>query len=225
MAGRISVLYEDEDLVALDKPAGALFDWALAARPELLPVHRLDRDTSGLILYAKNAETQEYLRRLFQKNEIKKTYLALVVGDVKRHRGIIELAIGRSTKSPLKRVAVGAKRGKIRAAITEYKVLKRFPGLTLVEAYPKTGRTHQIRSHFAAIGHPVVCDKLYAGKKLICPGALSRQFLHAAAVELTLPSGARLRLEAELPEDLAITLERLTESSSAGPTRPGRILG
>lgn len=105
-------------------------------------------------------------------------------------------------------MAIGAKRGKLREAVTKYKVLKRFEGLTLVEAYPKTGRTHQIRSHFAAIGHPVVCDKLYAGKKLICPGELTRQFLHAAALELTLPSGSRLRLEADLPEDLTAVLQQ-----------------
>jgi 23S rRNA-/tRNA-specific pseudouridylate synthase len=105
-------------------------------------------------------------------------------------------------------VAIGAKRGTIREAVTKYKVVRRFQEFTLVEAYPKTGRTHQIRSHFAAIGHPVVCDKLYGGKKFICPGALTRQFLHAAAVELTLPSGTRLRLEAELPEDLAMALKQ-----------------
>ena len=165
MDAQIHVIYEDEDLVALNKPAGAIFDWALERRPELLPVHRLDKDTSGIILFAKNARTQEYLKKLFQNNEIRKTYLALVVGEFKCKGGMIELTIGRSKKTPLKRVAIGAKRGKIREAVTKYKILKRFEGFTLVEAYPKTGRTHQIRSHFAAIGHPVVCDKLYAGKK------------------------------------------------------------
>ena len=132
----------------------------------------------------------------------------LVVGELKRKGGIIELMIGRSKKHPLKRVAIGARRGKIREAVTKYKVVKRFHVFTLVEAYPKTGRTHQIRSHFAAIGYPVVCDKLYAGKKFICPGALTRQFLHAAAIELTLPSASRLRLEADLPEDLTMLLKQ-----------------
>lgn len=208
MDAQICTIYEDEDLVALNKPAGAIFDWALERRPELFLVHRLDKDTSGIILFAKNARTQEYLKRLFQKHEIKKTYLALVVGEVKRKEGTIDLAIGRSRKTPLKRVSIGARRGKLREAVTRYKILKRFEGLTLVEAYPKTGRTHQIRSHFAAIGHPVVCDKLYAGKKFICPGGLTRQFLHAAALELTLPSGGRLRLEADLPADLAAALRQ-----------------
>jgi RluA family pseudouridine synthase len=203
---QICTIYEDEDLVALNKPAGAIFDWALQRRPELLPVHRLDKDTSGIILFAKNARTQEYLKQLFQKHEIKKTYLVLVLGEVKRREGTIDLAIGRSRKTPLKRVSIGARRGKLREAVTRYKILQRFEGLTLVEAYPETGRTHQIRSHFAAIGHPVVCDKLYAGKRFICPAGLTRQFLHAAALELTLPSGGRLRLEAALPADLAAVL-------------------
>jgi len=209
MNGQTSVIYEDEDLVALNKPPAALFDWALERRPELLPVHRLDKDTSGIILFAKTPEAQQRLRQMLQQNKVRKTYLALVVGELKRKEGIIELPIGRSKKIPLKRVAIGAKRGKIREAVTKYKLVKRFRGFTLVEIYPKTGRTHQIRSHFTAIGHPIVCDKLYAGKKFICPGALARQFLHAAAVELTLPSGGRLRLEADLPEDLTSTLTQI----------------
>lgn len=160
------------------------------------------------MLFAKSVGAQEYLKRLFQKHEINKTYLALVVGKVKQRKGIIDLAIGRSRRTPLKRASIGARRGKQREAVTRYKIIKRFEGFTLVEAYPKTGRTHQIRSHFAAIGHPVVCDKLYAGKKLICPQGLTRQFLHAAALELTLPSGGRLRLEADLPPDLAAVLRQ-----------------
>jgi len=200
------VIYEDKNIAALNKPAGVNFDWAMEKKPELLPVHRLDKDTSGVILFAKNEKAQEYLRELFQNHKIKKTYLALVVGDLKNKSGVIDLPIGRSKKTPLKRVAVGEQRGKIREAVTEYKVLATWVSdiqvFTLVEAYPRTGRTHQIRSHFAAIGHPVVCDKLYAGKKLICPGSLSRQFLHASSIEFTLPEGGRVKLEAGLPEDL-----------------------
>ncbi|MDO8523064.1 MAG: RluA family pseudouridine synthase [bacterium] len=219
MSAQLEIIYEDDNLAAVNKPCGVIFDWALGQRPDFLPVHRLDKDTSGIILFAKNIETQEYLRKLFQNHEIKKTYLTLVVGEVKDREGKIDLAIGRSKKTPLKRVAIGEQRGKIREAVTEYRVIKRFDdstrlnvkafgGLTLVEAYPKTGRTHQIRSHFAAIGHPVVCDKLYAGKKFICPAGLTRQFLHAAAIEFTLQSGSRLRLEADLPEDLEAVLKQ-----------------
>ncbi|MDP3762801.1 MAG: RluA family pseudouridine synthase [bacterium] len=202
-------IYEDSDIAALNKPAGVNFDWALAERPSLKVVHRLDKDTSGVILFAKNEKAEEYLRGLFKNREIKKTYLALVVGEMKQKEGKIELSIGRSKKTPLKRVAIGEKRGTIREAVTEYKVLKKFDGFTLVEARPKTGRTHQIRSHFAAIGHPVVCDRLYSGKRFVCPAGLSRQFLHAFSLELTLLSGTRTRLEAELPGDLRKVLQNL----------------
>ncbi|OGF86678.1 hypothetical protein A3B19_00310 [Candidatus Giovannonibacteria bacterium RIFCSPLOWO2_01_FULL_46_32] len=207
---RLEIIYEDENLVALNKPAGVNFDWALEERKDLKVVHRLDKDTSGVILFAKNERAAEQLKKLFQSREIKKTYLALVAGNIKNNSGVIDLPIGRSKKTPLKRVAVGEKRGKIREAITEYKVLKKIKDFTLVEASPKTGRTHQIRSHFAAIGHPVVCDKLYAGKKFICPGGISRQFLHASGIEFTLPKGGRLKLEADLPEDLKKTLDMLS---------------
>ena len=204
------IIYEDENIVALNKPAGVNFDWAMEERKDLKAVHRLDKDTSGVILFAKNEKTQEYLREFFFNHKIKKTYLALVVGNVKNNTGVIDLAIGRSKKTPLKRIAIGEQRGKIREAVTEYKVLKRFDGFTFLEAYPKTGRTHQIRSHFAAIGHPLACDKLYGGKKFICPGGISRQFLHAFGIEFTLPKGSRLRFEADLPEDLKKTLDVLS---------------
>ncbi len=207
---RLEIIYEDKNIVALNKPAGVNFDWALGERPELLPVHRLDKDTSGIILFAKNEKTQEYLRELFQNHKIKKTYRALVVGNVKNNSGIIDLPIGRSKKTPLKRVAIGEQRGKIREAVTEYKVIKKFGGYTFLEAYPKTGRTHQIRSHFSAIGFPVACDKLYGGKNPKCPAGLARQFLHAYAIEFNLQNGSRLRLEADLPEDLKKTLDVLS---------------
>lgn len=218
----MEMIYEDENLAAVNKPAGVNFDWVLAEMPSLIPAHRLDKDTSGVILFAKNIETQEYLKKLFSahggpahggpafggQTGIQKTYTAMVVGNVKNNKGVIDLPIGRSKKTPLKRVAIGAQRGKIRDAVTEFKVLKRFSGFTLVEVYPKTGRTHQIRSHFAAIGHPIVCDSLYAGKKFLCPAGLTRQFLHASAIEFNLPNGSRLKLEADLPEDLMFVLKQ-----------------
>src|SRR3989344_1809737 len=195
------IIYENNDIIAINKPAGVNFDWVLEGRKDLKVVHRLDKDTSGVILFAKNKETQEYLRGLFQNHKIKKIYLALVAGNVKNNSGIINLPIGRSKKTPLKRVAIGEQRGKIREAVTEYKVLKRFNGFTLLEVYPKTGRTHQIRSHFAAIGHPVACDNLYGGKNRPpaggCPASLARQFLHASAIDFILPSGGRIKLEAD----------------------------
>jgi len=203
------IIYEDNNLVAFSKPPGVNFDWALLKRAELIPVHRLDKDTSGVILFAKNQETADTMKLLFQSREIKKTYVVLVVGVIKNDTGIINLPIGRSKKTPLKRVAVGEQRGKIREAVTEYEVRKRYKDFTLVVAMPKTGRTHQIRSHFAAIGHPIACDKLYAGKRFVCPGGIERQFLHAQSIEFTKPSGSRLRLEADMPNDLVAALATL----------------
>ena len=205
----MQVIYEDEDIVALNKPAGVEFDFALSERPELLVVHRLDKDTSGVILFAKNERTQEYMRGLFKTRQIQKSYLALVIGNIKEKFGKIELTIGRSKKTPLKRVSIGEKRGTIRDALTEYEVLKNYADYTYVEAFPKTGRTHQIRSHFAGINHPIVCDKLYSGKRYVCPGELSRQFLHAHTIEFKLQSGEVLRLEAEMPEDLKTVLQEI----------------
>jgi len=205
-------IHEDDNLAAFNKPPGVNFDWVLAERPALIPVHRLDKDTSGVIVFAKNQATADAMKILFQTREIKKTYAVLVVGTVKNDAGVINLPIGRSKKTPLKRVAVGEQRGAIREAVTEYKVKKRYKDFTWVTAMPKTGRTHQIRSHFAAIGHPVVCDKLYAGKRFVCPGGITRQFLHAQSIEFTAPGGSRLMLEAEMPDDLENTLHFLTKS-------------
>jgi len=204
-----AIIYEGNNIAAFNKPAGVNFDWALKNRRDLVPVHRLDKDTSGVILFAKNAETAEYIKSLFERHEIKKTYVALVVGKVKGRTGSVTLPLARSAKDFKKRVAFG-KRGKERAARTDYKVLKYIgDDYTLLEVYPKTGRTHQIRSHLAAIGHPVACDKLYAGKRLVCPGNLKRQFLHAASLEFYTVSGGILRLEADLPDDLNNLLSKL----------------
>jgi RluA family pseudouridine synthase len=209
----MTIIYEDENLLALDKPAGVNFDWALSEKPELKVVHRLDKDTSGIILFAKNKKAQDYLKSLFEGREIKKSYLALVVGSIKGRSGMINLSIGRSKERPMKRISIGKKRGKIREAVTEYKVLKRYNDFTLLEAMPRTGRTHQIRSHLAAIGHPVACDRLYGGKRPLCPNGLSRQFLHAFSLEFTSGRGSRLRLEAALSEELEKVLQSLEESA------------
>ena len=140
----------------------------------------------------------------------------MVHGNLKDKEGVIKLPIGKSKSDFRKKTATGKMAGKIREAITEYKVLKRFNnpaspvgGYTLAEAYPKTGRMHQIRVHFKATGHPVVCDKLYGFKKAECLFGLSRQFLHASSLEFNLLSGARIKLEADLPGDLQATLTEL----------------
>ncbi|MCK6462746.1 MAG: RluA family pseudouridine synthase [Candidatus Pacebacteria bacterium] len=183
-------------------------------KPELRPgiVHRLDKDTSGVLVVAKNQKAFEYLKSLFQNKKIIKKYLALVEGNLKKDKGIIDLPIGRSKSDFRKKLASEEARGELREAITEYKVLEKFPDYTLVEAYPKTGRTHQIRVHFKAVGHPVACDSLYGGRKSKCPEGLNRHFLHANFLELNLPSGARIKLEADLPPDLENALAILRQN-------------
>lgn len=229
------VIYEDSDMLALNKPAGivvhhdayhsadTIVDWVKEHYPKiggvgedpLRPgiVHRLDKDTSGVLLIAKNQDSFLYLKNLFKIGGVQKTYKALVVGDVKNNEGVIDAPIARSTKNFQKRV-VGGKQGRSREAITSYHVIKRFKAplygdLTLLDVLPKTGRTHQIRSHVAHIGHPVVCDQLYGGKRFVCPEGLSRQFLHAFSIQLEDIRGKSLYIEAPLPADLSVLLEKL----------------
>lgn len=234
----IPVLYEDPDLVAVYKPPffpvhpdshhkkNTLIQQVLEKFPEIDGVgedpirpglvHRLDKDTSGVLLIARNQIAFRYLKELFQRGEVEKTYNALVVGRVKNDKGIIDAPIARSAKNFERRV-VGGKKGKERSAITEYRVKERIADkFTLLEAKPKTGRTHQIRSHLAHLGHPIVCDELYSGSRLVCPAGLRRQFLHASSLEFTSPSGARLRIAADLPEDLGDALEELRSNAKDG---------
>ncbi|HEY4484580.1 MAG TPA: RluA family pseudouridine synthase [Candidatus Paceibacterota bacterium] len=240
---QVIVIYQDNDIVVVNKPAGisvhkgvaekgeTLADWLIEKfpemkkvgdEPELRPgiIHRLDKDTSGVLVAARNQKSFEFLKNQFsahslklskegrdlayggQKREVVKKYLALVEGELKNNNGTIDLPIGRSRSDFRKKLASDSAKGELREAVTEYKVLEKFPNYTLVEAYPKTGRTHQIRVHFKAIGHPVVCDHLYGGKRMTCPYGLARHFLHANFLEFVSPSGARLKLEADLPEDL-----------------------
>ncbi len=233
----IGIIYEDNDILALNKPAGILthsvltskeptiVDWLIKKypeiknvgdEPELRPgiVHRLDKDTSGILLVAKNQKAFEYLKRQFQQREIKKKYIALARGKIKSDKGVIDLPIGKSKKDFRKKAAVGKLAGKIREAITEYKALKYVRDsvtnmYTLVEARPKTGRTHQIRAHFKAIGHPIVCDKLYGPRNAGCPPGLERHFLHASSLEFAMMNGSRIKLEADLPQDLQNALDML----------------
>jgi len=218
----IKIIYEDDDVLAINKPAGllvhgqdSLVDWLLENYPEIKNVgedparpgivHRLDKDTSGVLLVAKNQRAFEYLKEQFKNRKIKKKYIVLVWGDIKNDKGIIDLPIAKSKKDFRKRTSTGKVAGKIREAITEYKVLKRFSVYTLIEVSPQTGRTHQIRVHLKAIGHPVVGDKLYGPKE----APIDRQFLHANSLEFKLLGGSVIKLEADLPEDLKNFLDML----------------
>lgn len=225
----MKIIFEDKDILVIDKPAGltvhplkpeqpnTLVNQILAYCPEIKKVgddvlrpgivHRLDKDTSGLIIVAKNQTAFEHLKKQFQERKVIKKYLALVMGQVKDEKGVIAKAISLSRKDHRKRSALFDDKSK--KAWTEYKVLKRFKEYTLLEVYPKTGRTHQIRVHLASIGHPIVGDKQYRFKRQNWPANLERQFLHAAYLKLTLPDGKIREFKSELPQDLEKVLENL----------------
>ena len=223
----LKTIYEDEDIIVVDKPAGlsvhpdahhtdgTLLDMIQKKYPEARLAHRLDKDTSGLLIVAKHERAYEYMKEQFKNRAVAKKYLALVVGNVTKDAGEIHLSIERSTKDFKKRVAKPNFSPDARTAETHFKVVERLSGYTLLEVSPKTGRTHQIRSHMAAIGYPVACDPLYGGKKFVCPDGLTRQFLHAYSLEFSAPNGKRLLAEIDMPGDLAHVLARLCLSSPA----------
>lgn len=229
------VLYQDKNVLAINKPAGllvhptriskekTLIDWLLKNYPEVKNVgddpkmrpgivHRLDKDTSGVMVIARNQKAFEYLKKLFQTKQIKKTYIALVWGKIEQRSGIIEKPLGLKTGS-LKRTVRTEKARMVKEAKTIYRVKKyvvlrqaqdnKVVDATLLEVEPLTGRTHQIRVHLASIGHPVVGDTLYSRR--VVPAGLKRQFLHAESIELTLPSGSRVKITADPPQELDLT--------------------
>lgn len=232
----IKIIFENEDFFALNKPVGllthsakinskepTLVDWLLERYPQIKNVgedetrpgivHRLDRETSGLMIVAKNQKSFEYLKNLFQERKIKKGYLTLVFGTFKNKTGTINKPIGIKSSS-IKRSTAARKMREMKEAETDYKVIRNFksdkgPGFAFLEVFPKTGRTNQIRVHLASIGHPVVGDKVYGSKKLTLPCGLNRMFLHAYLLEFPLKEGKVLRLEADLPEDLKEAAQHL----------------
>lgn len=170
-------------------------DAAAALRPGI--VHRLDKGTTGVILIAKNARTQEHLAALFKRRSMQKTYRAVVEGFIRESRGTIEGNIGRH---PVDRKKMAVLTGRGREAVTDFAVVERLNGFTVVEAYPKTGRTHQIRVHFGHIGHPVVGDAAY-GKK--ARTMVARPLLHAYRISFPHPgTGEPLTIEAPIPTDM-----------------------
>ncbi len=158
-------------------------------------VHRIDKDTSGLVIIAKNDKTHIDISNQIKNREVKKTYLALVRGNIKENEAVINMPIGRSTKDR-KKMAVD-KKGK--EAITEFKVLERYNGYTYIEVNIKTGRTHQIRVHMAEIGYPIVGDEVYSNGRN--PFGVKGQMLHAKELEFVHPTTKKLvKFEAPLPE-------------------------
>jgi len=216
----LNILYEDDDLLVIDKPAGlpvhpapghpshTLVNALLAHFPHLADisdslrpgiVHRLDKDTSGVMLVAKHSLAQADLVEQFKTRSVAKAYLVLVKGHLTPEDGAIEAPIGRDPRNR-KRMAVVAGG---REARTEYRVIRYIADYTLLEVRPETGRTHQIRVHLLAIGFPVVGDRVYGVKSPY----LSRQFIHASRLGFKLPSsGEYVEFKSELPPDLAQAL-------------------
>lgn len=233
----LDVVYEDDDLLVVNKPAGlvthpapghaggTLVNALLAlggpemyggiagvARPGI--VHRLDRDTSGLLLVAKNNAAQASLMAQLKARRVKKTYLALAAGDVAAEVGRIEAPIGRDPRHRTRMAVVPDGR----RAVTGYRVRERFPGWTLLELDLVTGRTHQLRVHLASIGHPIAGDTLYGtGTAKAGPPGLTRLFLHAWRIELAAPAGDRvIRAEAPLPVELEAVAGDLRAAAARG---------
>jgi len=231
---KIKILFEDKDILAIDKPSGisvhkdgrskekTITDWVVKNYPKMENVgepslfegkeikrpgivHRLDKETSGVLLLAKNQKTYEFLKAQFKNREVKKTYNTVVYGWVKNDHGILNKPIGRSPNDFRRRLAGRGARGELREAITEYKVLKRFEiksiKFTYLEVRPKTGRTHQIRVHMKYLNHPVLCDSLYATNGY-CPKNLNRLALHAKAIEFKNMKGKTIKVESLLPAEI-----------------------
>ena len=252
----VKILYEDSNILAIDKPSGiavhadgrsrekTISDWVLKNYPKLRGVgepvtfndkeidrpgivHRLDKETSGVLVIIKTKKAFTYFKKQFMNRQVKKTYHAIVSGFVKNDHGIINKPIGRSPKDFRRRLAGRGVRGELKEAITEYRVLKRFEApsyeissrLTLkgsdatkkfhkttpskfsyLEIKPKTGRTHQIRVHMKFLNYPVACDSLYNPDKP-CPVGFKRLALHAKSIEFKNLKGKTIKIESPLPKE------------------------
>lgn len=224
----LDIVFEDDDVLVIDKPAGmvvhpapghpggTLANAVIAHAPEISVagsnrpgiVHRLDKETSGLIVVAKTDRARVSLVKQWNKRAVEKRYLALVRGVVEPNEGTIDVPIGRDPVARNKMAAVAGGRG----AVTHFTVRERFEAATLLDVLIDTGRTHQIRVHLAFIGHPVVGDEIYnraegafGGTKAI----VRRQFLHAAVLGFDLPDGRPVRFESPLPPELTAALDAL----------------
>jgi len=232
---KIETLYEDKNMVAINKPTGlvvhgdgrtdepTVVDWVLENYPETKGVgenietkdgiierpgivHRLDRDTSGVLLIAKNQKIFEHLKEQFKERVVEKTYNAFVYGVLKEKEGVIDRPIGRSASDFRKKSAQRGARGELRKAVTEYRVVKENDEVSFLDIKPKSGRTHQIRVHLKAIHHPVVCDKLYAPKGE-CVLGFKRLALHASSIKILTIEGTELSVKAPFPEDFEMAIK------------------
>jgi 23S rRNA pseudouridine1911/1915/1917 synthase len=224
------VLFESEDYLVLDKPSGLIAHsdgrtqepsvaaWLIERYPALLGigepwispqgeripvgglVHRLDRTTSGILLAARTKEMHEYLKNQIKARRIEKKYLAYVYGTMEKESGRIVAEIVRSSTRPKRWYAKESGEDDLRSAVTDWRLRKTLKGASYVEIYPRTGRTHQIRVHFAHIGHPLVADHLYA-PDLPALFGFTRPALHASSLSFMLPTGEYVTFESPLPPD------------------------
>ncbi len=224
----VKIVYEDKNIIAVNKPPGIVVfhEEQKATKEDCLStllvssfpsikgvggarngaVHRLDKDTSGIILFAKNEKSLLFLQRELLEQRAKKRYITLVFKTIRKDEGEIRTFIDRSPKNRRKQRAHKSK-GK-RDAITFFKVITRFSSHSLLEVWPKTGRKHQIRCHLSHIGHPVAGDNLYGFKDQKDPLSLKRLFLHAESIEINTLSGKKI-FSAPLAPDLQKVLDKL----------------
>lgn len=227
----LEVLYEDDDILVINKAPGVVVhpgngnnegtlvnallsycdneDFEEMIDEDRRPgiVHRLDKDTSGALIIAKNYETREILKHDFMEHNVRKIYLAIILGEMPQRNGSIDLPIGRHPYNPMKR-AVLADGGK--EALTDYKTIASANGTSLMKVRIHTGRTHQIRVHFSHFGHPIIGDAVYGGRPRTAPYPATRQMLHAWKLMFKHPrTGLQLKIQAQLPEDFILALSSL----------------
>jgi len=237
----IEVIYEDDDVVVINKPYGVLVhedgrsnektvvDWFLIRAPEARGVgepgkaqdgtalersgvvHRLDKDTSGVLVLAKNQDAFLHLKAQFHDRHAKKEYRAIVYGTMKERWGTIDRAIGRSARDFRLRSADRGAKGLLRQATTDWECLEQAGGYAYLSVKPKTGRTHQIRVHMKSVGHPVLCDELYASKNFLSKDSLGlkRLALHAHSLTIELPNAGDKTFIAPLPKEFEKALKTL----------------
>jgi len=236
---KLNVIYKDENIIAINKPAGisvhpvnldddnTLVNGLICQFPEIKNVgdpsissgqvnirpgivHRLDKDTSGIMVVARNQKAFEELKNKFKNRKVEKKYLAIVHGKLENKAGVVEKPLARSSDYKKQIVANKKTRTTIRPAMTEYKVVKEFRDYSLVEVSPKTGRTHQIRAHMTSIGHPIAGDKIYKLKNFKIAGLVRRQMLHAKSIKFILFE-KDYSFSAEFPDDFRNVLDFLTK--------------
>ena len=231
----LSIIFENEDFLAVNKSAGvltipdrhdetqlSLYKILLQQYGKIFIVHRLDRETSGLVLFAKNEVSHKYLSQLFEQRNIEKIYLGIIRGNLPVKKGSVNEAI--AEHSLHKGIMTVSKKGK--PSLTEYEVTEDYGIYSLVQFNIHSGRTHQIRVHAKHIGHPVVCDELYGDGKPILLSTLKHKFklskneleerpvlnrlaLHALSLQFTNTNGEKIKLEAPVPKDLRALLQQL----------------